>query len=239
MQIVRNSSLFHYQRSKMIKGRRGKVSGNTRKSSYSSMVNGNSTLEMLQKKYSTAGSADNTIKSQSMLTKTKTAYTKMNQAAGNIQEYLSNLMSAEDKSLFTKAEESGKTDQVVSEITKFVSDYNTMIENLYDAGGTVDNLYANQLNAAMKGMKDELKEIGISVEKNGTLKINKTVLSNTSLDKLKKIFGPDSSFGEKLMVKSQSVQANAQTNLNSLNNATYSSLLANYGNTGSRFNSQA
>ena len=68
------------------------------------------------------------------------------------------------------------------------------------------------------------------------LTIDREKLESADLEKLKNVFQGEDSFASKVAEKVKKIEENAQTNLNSLNSATYSSLLANYGSSGSKYN---
>lgn len=240
MKIARNNIAFMHVRSKMIRSRRSKA-GNSGallayKNNRSSKI---SAKTLAEKRAAMLQSGGKTSTSKTMLEETKANYTGMKSYAENVQKHLENLLDTEEKSLFAQAKTEGKTDDIVKEITSFVEDYNEMVRKMDKEGGTVNNLYLKQLHGYITSKKSKLENIGIKEDKNGILSIDKKVLKEAELEKLKELFHGEGSFADKVLERSEKIEENAQTNLNSLNSATYSSLLSNYGNSGSRFNFMA
>ena len=148
-------------------------------------------------------------------------------------------MSTEKESLFSVAEEKKDTSSVVKEIRSFVEDYNEMIRRMGAEGGTVNQLYIKQMHGFVVSNKSRLENIGITEDKNGLLTVDRTKLQEADLENLKNVFQGENSFAAKVADKSKRVEENADTNLNSINSATYSSLLSNYGVSGSKYNFRA
>ena len=60
-----------------------------------------------------------------------------------------------------------------SDLQTFVDKYNDMLKNLGKSSDTLNMLYAQTAKDTVKEYKKELAELGITVEKNGTLSFNK------------------------------------------------------------------
>ena len=97
-------------------------------------------------------------------------------------------------------------------------------------------MYLKQLHGFVVSHKSKLENIGITEDKNGLLTVDRNKLEAADLEKLKNVFQGENSFAQKVADRSKKVEENADTNLNSLNSATYSSILANYGISGSKYN---
>ena len=93
--------------------------------------------------------------------------------------------------------------------------------------GYADKLSDNEKDSVMSKAKEsgdtselykdaealELAEIGITVEKNGELSIDKSKFNGASMEKLEKIFGGSNSFLEKLSYTAAHIGDNAEANL--------------------------
>lgn len=237
MKISRNNIAFSTKRAKMIRSRRTKSGGsfyNTSKTNNSAKARA-ATLAQKNEIMTQSGKRK-TSAASTMLESTKSNYTAMKSAAQDVQTYLEQLMSEKEASLFQKAEASGDTAAIVSEVKSFVEDYNTMVRKMNSEGGTVNELYVRQLHGFVVSHKSKLENIGISEDKNGLLAVDRNKLEAAELEKLKNVFQGENSFAQKVADRSKRVEENADTNLNSLNSATYSSILANYGTSGGKYN---
>ncbi len=235
MKISKNNIAFSTIRAKMIRSRKTKGGGfyNTSKTNNSVKARA---ATLAQKNAAMAQSGRRKSTASSMLEETRSNYTAMKSAAEDVQSYLGHLLSTKEGSLFQKAEESKDTSGIVSEIKSFVEDYNKMVRKMTSEGGAVNELYVRQLKGLVVSNRSKLENIGITEDKNGLLTIDREKLESADLEKLKNVFQGEDSFASKVAEKVKKVEENAQTNLNSLNSATYSSLLANYGSSGSKYN---
>jgi len=84
-------------------------------------------------------------------------------------------------------------DNLVSTIQAFAETYN----NAIDSSSTKDtDTYRQnrQLKALTKKYGEELKDLGISIEDDGKLTINETLLKKSSFDDVKKVFSEESEY---------------------------------------------
>lgn len=236
MKISRHNIAFSTIRSKMIRSRRSKSGGsfyNTSKTNNSARAK---TATLGQKRAAMTQNGRKTSTASSMLDSMKSNYKSMKSAAQDVQTYLGHLMSTEEGALFPEAEESKSTTSIVKEIRSFVEDYNEMVEQMNNEGGTVNQMYVKQLHGFVVSNKSRLEKIGITEDNKGMLVVDRTKLQEADLDSLKSVFQGEGSFADKVADRSKRVEENADTNLNSINSATYSSLLSNYGTSGSKYN---
>ena len=99
----------------------------------------------------------------------KSNYTSLISSAESLKKHADKLLDTkEEESLFTEE----KKEQAVKEIKGFVEDYNRMVERLQRVGTTVSSLYLKQLQGHVADNKDLLRELGITQNTTGTLKIN-------------------------------------------------------------------
>ena len=140
----------------------------------------------------------------------KSNYTSLISSAESLKKHADKLLDTkEEESLFTEE----KKEQAVKEIKGFVEDYNRMVERLQRVGTTVSSLYLKQLQGHVADNKDLLRELGITQNTTGTLKINEDKLKEADPEKLKKLFGTDGGFGDKISSWAEKIQANAEANL--------------------------
>ena len=187
------------------------------------------------------------------IAQTRTNYTAIKKAADSLQTHATNLMATGKDSLFDKAiqaDSSNSTETQLSqnksalykEISSFVDDYNTMVKNMNTAGGSLNNLYLKQIKGFAAASQSALSKAGLKQKTDGTLALNQKTMKSADLEDLQKVFGSKGSFADKVSAKSITVESNASTSLNSLNNISgynqYGSLTDLLTNSGSRLNSK-
>lgn len=94
-------------------------------------------------------------------TKKKSDYEKLEKSADQAATSTEKLLS------------SGSENVSASDVQTFVDKYNDMLKNLGKSSDTLNLLYAQTAKDTVKEYKKELAELGITVEKNGTLNFDK------------------------------------------------------------------
>lgn len=142
----------------------------------------------------------------------KNTYTKLEDSSEKLSKYASSLLETEKDSIYDKAEESGSTSSIVSNVSKLVEEYNSTINQLNKAGGSMNEFYRQQLLAIPSSCKDTLKAIGITQQKDGSLSIDEKTLKSADTATLKKALGNDTGFASKIDFISGRVNKNAAAN---------------------------
>lgn len=168
--------------------------------------------------------------------KTQTTYQNMKNNAGELQGAALKLTEGGDNSIFAKAKQSGSTVEITKQVQNFVTYYNGMVRSLQSGSSRVDNSYLGMVNAYSTMYQSALKDTGVTRQVDGTLTVDEKTLQQASLEQLQKAWGSNNSFTVKVGQTAAYIQNNAVSNLNSLVDNTYSSLLRSYGNNGNFFN---
>lgn len=142
----------------------------------------------------------------------KNTYTKLEDSSEKLSKYASSLLETEKDSIYDKAEESGSTSSIVSNVSKLVEEYNSTINQLNKASGSMNEFYRQQLKAIPSSCKDVLKAIGITQQKDGSLSIDEKTLKSADTATLKKALGNDTGFASKIDFISGRVNKNAAAN---------------------------
>lgn len=142
----------------------------------------------------------------------KNTYTKLEDSSEKLSKYASSLLETGKDSIYDKAEESGSTSSIVSNVSKLVEEYNSTINQLNKAGGSMNEFYRQQLKAIPSSCKDALKAIGITQQKDGSLSIDEKTLKSADTATLKKALGNDTGFASKIDFISGRVNKNAAAN---------------------------
>lgn len=178
----------------------------------------------------------NTKTNKTTGTNAAATYMNMKENAGKLQSAASKLLDTGDNSIYAKAEESGDTSQITSQVKDFVNQYNSTVRNLKSAGGRVDTSYYNQMTSYASMYRNALEASGVTRNSDGTLSVNEKALQKASVEQLKQTWGGSSSFAARAGQVATNVQYNAVTSMNSMINNSYSSLLRNFGASGGFFN---
>lgn len=134
---------------------------------------------------------------------------KLKKSADSLRTFATKLNDSGEDSLFAKAQESQSTEELISNIEGMVNSYNTTLENLKGSNGTLDQFYLQELKDAADAKSGELKAIGITRGKDGSLSIDEAALKNADIDSLKSVFGGTSGFTDKIGYIADRVSANA------------------------------
>lgn len=220
-----------------------KVGTNSGSAGSSSLLKAlNERITQRNRQNGTAGAGSSTGAARTTLNKLKTEYTSMRKAAQELQEHAQKLLEGGEDSLFAKAAKSGDTGSVVNEIGGFIDEYNAMYEKMDSLGGNVNESYRKQLDKFVSDNKAALKEVGITLKKDGTLSVNQKTLKAAGLEQLKALFGEEKSFAAKVNDKAGNAEGNADANLNAISASGYTSYgsgsSSNYGSYGSRYNAR-
>lgn len=163
-------------------------------------------------------------------------YYNMKYHAEQMMEYADKLTDTGDKSLFAKARESGDTAEVVAAVKGFVSQYNSMLENLKESGTRTDILYRTQLNSYSSMSASEMAKCGVRRNTDGTLTIDGKALAEADVDTLEQVWGGEKGFVSHAASWADSVAAGAERSMEAQASNAYSSLFDNYGSSGNYFN---
>ena len=151
-------------------------------------------------------------------------------------DYADRLTDKSDTSLFAKAKESGKTDEIVSSVKGFVGQYNKMIENLKESGSRTEEVYLHQFNSMSSLSSSELASCGVKRNSDGTLSVDDKKLAETDLETLEKVWHGSGSFAGRASRWADSVESTAERSMKAEASTAYSNLFNGYGSRGNYFN---
>ena len=93
-------------------------------------------------------------------------------------------------------------DEVETKLLGSIQALANTYNNALESSGTKDNAsmkrYASQLKKLSSKYSEELDDIGITINKDGSLKVNETLLKKADPSSIKKVFGKDSSYAKQL-----------------------------------------
>ena len=160
---------------------------------------------------------------------------KTNTGSRTLKEYEALEKYAVDlKSLSEKFsdQEDGNTEELKQTAENLVETYNKTCKSLRTGNSTLDQFYLTRLKDVAAEYKEGLLSVGISVEKDGLLSINKEKLGNADRDSLINAFGGESKFGERIGFIGERIADNASKMAGSISNrygsdGNISSMIAN------------
>lgn len=147
---------------------------------------------------------------------TRTKYERLEKAADQLSEAASVFMATGEKSLFSKARESGDSQDIYNAVEDMVGKYNSTILALKNTSGTLNDYYSQMLKSAANDSKGALESIGITVAKDGSLSVDKDKLKGADTDILENVLGSTMGFTQKAAYVAGRVSDNARTNQSSL-----------------------
>lgn len=137
-------------------------------------------------------------------------------AADKLAASAKKLTETGEGSLFGKAKESGDTKELISELGSLIEHYNKTLELLKEADSSLNSFYHKELKAAAEQTAEQLKAVGVTQNKDGSLAVDKKVLENADYDALKAAFGENSKFTTRTEYISSKAADNADTVLASI-----------------------
>lgn len=158
-------------------------------------------------------SARNSKKSNTANKEKKNGYEKLDTAADQLLKK-TELFTAKGKdSIFEKAKESDDTKEIGTNVEDLVEAYNETIQVLQSSSDFLGKYYGKMLQQVASEQKDELSKIGITIEKNGTLKVDKDKIKEVDIDSLEKMFGASGTFSTKVGFLAEKISDHAEANV--------------------------
>lgn len=126
-------------------------------------------------------------------------YNKIEAEAKNASAHTNKLLNTEKGNLFDGKINPDKA--VISEVTAFVADYNSLMTTMQNSGSKTYKEYAGEIKNQMMMTKDSLSEVGITYRSDGSLAIDSKKLETADIDKLKSLFNNKDSLVAKIAGK--------------------------------------
>ncbi len=136
----------------------------------------------------------------------------------DLRKRASELLETGENSLFGKTEETKDTEKILSGVKDMIGSYNKTLELLKGADGSLNSFYYKELKSAAAANEEQLKSVGVTLNKDGSLSIDEKILGNADYDTLKKVFGSESKFVQRTEYISDKVSQNAKANAESISN---------------------
>lgn len=154
--------------------------------------------------------------SSTLKTLSKGKYEGQKEAAEKLQEQSAKLIESGSDSIYEKARKNDDMTEVYGEVEKLVSSYNSMLDKFRTDMTTLGSFYRQSLKEAVDENKELLSTVGISIDKNGRMNLDKEKLKTADVDRIEGIFGADGTLSSKLNLIAEKAADNAQANLKSI-----------------------
>lgn len=161
------------------------------------------------------------------------ALTKVQSTTDNLKESADALLANGKDSVFDKEE----ADAVYDAVNQFVKDYNSVISAAKEVSNeNVANKAANMVEATQSNVK-LLNQIGITVNEDNTLSIDKEAFQKADVSKVKNLFNSTGSYGYGVSVQASMINYAADRAASKANTYTVNGTYNNTYNTGNIFDS--
>lgn len=144
------------------------------------------------------------------------SYQNVKETAEKVEQYAETLNQDGDNSIYEEARKSGDASEVYAEVEKLASAYNEMLDKIRTDTSTLGRFYRSSLKEAAAENEDALSAIGITLDKNGKMIVDKGKLESADVDRLESIFGASGTLSSKLGLIAEKIAENAEANLKSM-----------------------
>ena len=124
----------------------------------------------------------------------KNNYDKIRKAAEAYEEQTKNLTETGESSIWAKAAETGDLSPVYENVRSLVDKYNNTLEAMRKTPDSLNTYYAQMFAGGASEKSKELEAAGVTVQKDGTLKLDEDKMKAADLETLQKAFGAESAF---------------------------------------------
>ncbi len=178
-----------------------------------------STADMAKKVSSNDGKNKNGLSSISTSKDTTKTLGMIEEYAEKAKKSLEVLLESGSKSKFnkvTKTDENGKTyqdydkDAIYTAVNDFIKDYNKLMDKTEDSNTSSISQARRTLANYAKSNKSDFKEIGISIDSDDNLVIDKEKFMNADMAKVKSLFQNTNSFGKQAKEQISKIDLNAE-----------------------------
>lgn len=112
------------------------------------------------------------------------------------------------KSLFKKAD--SVTNDIVSAVKSYVSDYNTLVEEAADTSNKKVTGKVSFMTSQTSAYRNALSEIGITINDDKTLTVDDKALKNADISKVKSLFNGSDSMAYQTFVRASAISSAAE-----------------------------
>ncbi len=171
----------------------------------------------------------NQNKSTSTATDSAEVLVEIEEASKSLKESANKLLNKSD------VEKTYSADNLYNNVKEFVDNYNEVIDAAEDANTSSINKNLNSMLNQTKTNQKMLSNIGIEIDKDNRLTLNKDKLMSADIDTVKSMLGSIGSYGYRVSASASMINFNAEYEASRANTYTASGKYSNNYNTGSLY----
>lgn len=149
-------------------------------------------------------------------TEQKSGYEKLGNISEKLADKAAELAAQGKDSVFERAREKGSNEEIWKYAEELVGNFNSLAKELGTSSTELDAYYRKMLLGSAGDNAEALSQVGITQEKDGTLKIDKEKMKAADVDTLEKVLGRAGGFSSKVALISGRIAQNAQAGAESL-----------------------
>lgn len=107
------------------------------------------------------------------------------------------------------------SNNMFNSVTAFISTYNNTLNTAASSSNATFNRYAKQLKSAAKEYASDLKELGITVNTDGSMDVNTNLLKKATSSEIGKLFSNDGKFNQRIQHISKRLETRSAEAYNS------------------------
>lgn len=164
----------------------------------------------------------------------RTGYEKLGKQAEQLLQSANVFTVQGEESLFEIAKANGNKAEIYQSVEKLIESYNGTMKELQKTSDPLNQYYGQMLGEAVVENAAALKDIGITMEKDGTLSLDKSKLKAAEDESLEKALGLSGTFTKKVAFIASRVSENAQAGTQSISSQydtagnTYTAAMSQY-----------
>ncbi len=144
-------------------------------------------------------------------------YMKIAESAESLRSSMNVLGITGKNSVFENARNTESKDAILSQAKKMVSSYNATLTGMEEDNSALSRVYKRLMEGAAIDNKKALSNIGITINRDKTLKIDEEKFNNASLDDIEAAIGAKSSFTEEVEGMAENISKNAISTASNMN----------------------
>lgn len=143
-------------------------------------------------------------------------YKKMEKSAQSLMEQAEKLAQTGETSFLEKIKESGNTKEAYAAVETYADRYNTVLSGLKKSTNMLDRYYCEVLQDAAAQNSEQLEKIGITIDRDGVMSVNKEKLNAASVEDIQNAFGGSGELASKTSFLADRIGKNAQAGMESV-----------------------
>lgn len=143
----------------------------------------------------------------------KTGYETLDKAADQLLKKTELFMAKGKDSIFEKAKESGEKKEIDSNVEEMVEKYNETVQALGKSSDFLSAYYKKMMTQAASEQKEALGQIGITIEKDGLLKLDTEKIKEADMDCIEKVLGASGTFSARINFLAEKISDHAEANV--------------------------